>query len=127
MNLKKIASAFLLSTVLSVFSCSFVFLWSEFSSHILTQNENCLADQHCIDECSTCAASFQSLSLNKALPDENIASLDESLTLDPLSIETCFFEVSSKNIAWDSPPPLDTNEFTYYGPHKIVENVVIIV
>jgi len=128
MSFKKFTSTFLLTAVLSVFSCSGIFLWSEFSSHVLAQNEICSEEKHCLEDCLACEVSNQNLTLNKALPDKKPAeSLVNSFAPEPLPTAILVFEIPAKNIVWTSPRPPNTHSFAYYGPHTIVKNVVIIV
>lgn len=129
MSIKKIVSTFALTAVLSVFSCFGTFLWSEFSTHVLAKNELCSAEKHCIDDCVICDVSQQVVTLDKILPDEDetAESLESPFSPEMPSAGVLVFDIPVKKLILSSLSPPQTESFTYYSPHKIVEDIVLII
>lgn len=129
MNLKKPISFLLLTATLSVFSCSLVFLWAEFSTHIVAKSDLCSAEQHCLDDCVVCDISQQIFAEHKVLNSDN-EEFTVASTLDSYDYSGDTF------IYANNPPALKTllenylikkpHETSYALAHHRVKNVILI-
>lgn len=129
MNFKKVISSFTIIATLSVFSCSLVFLWAEFSSHVLAKSEICSAEQHCLDDCVVCDISQQAFAEHKVLNTDNEA-LSVAKTSDS-------FDHNGDTFIYANSPPSGRvlpesclaqklPEASYALAHHRVKNVILI-
>ena len=129
MTLKKIISIFTITAILSVFSCSIIFLWNEFSSHVIIKNDVCLVEQHCFDDCIICGASKFIFQEKKVLStDERKLKITQFPNLYDYSGDNFIY---SKNALLNFPSlnfylRKSWNKNSYALAHNRIKNIVLI-